>query len=245
MKIKYTIIFSYISIMTCIINANFKEIYVFGDSHVFYSFHDFTIDFSKFIAPTNVESLFRYKQNLFKFIIRPSIATTMYRVGRDQTKFLDLRNLGINNCVVLFNFGEVDCRCHIGKQVIEKKRKIEEVIEALVQNYIKFIKLTQKQVANLIYVVIAVIPPTDIFFNPDAPRYGSLENRVSITNMLNEKLQKECFKSDIIFLDPYTIFRDQDGTLILEFSDRVVHVNPNINYFIKEYILSELEKFLI
>jgi hypothetical protein len=42
---------------------------------------------------------------------------TMHRIGRDGLNFLDMTSYGVQeNEVAIFVFGEIDCRCHIGKQ---------------------------------------------------------------------------------------------------------------------------------
>ena len=222
--------------------TSYKDIYVFGDSHAFFSFCEITTDFIKPICPVASESFFRYRQETFRFIVRPAIAVTMHRVGRDGVAFLDLAALRVENCIVVFNFGEVDCRCHIGRQVREKKRCLVEVINTLVENYISFIEFTQRKSNHVVCVVLSVVPPTDNVFNPDAPYYGSLSDRIIITNLLNQRLQAVCLDRKITFLDPYSMFKDQEGALIYELSDRNVHINPNINHLIKNYVLNEFKK---
>ena len=56
---------------------------------------------------------------------------------RKKLNFINFRSYGIkDNDIVIYQFGEVDCRCHIGKQLL-LNRSLNEITLELINNYIK------------------------------------------------------------------------------------------------------------
>lgn len=162
-----------------------------------------------------------------------------HKIGSDHNELFEFNNLKLSDSILIFNFGEVDCRYHIGKQVKEKKRDLAEILDRLISNYLNFIqKIAIK--SNCLPVVLSIIPPTNMTFNPQAPYYGTIEERVIITESLNAKLELACITNNILFIDPYRYFKDQNGFLIEDLSDKIVHVDPNINYIVKDFVLDVL-----
>ena len=95
-------------------------IHIFGDSHANFNFSN-----SKY---TNI--LNHYQNSI-----------TMNRVGRDNLNFINFINYNIkNNDIIIYQFGEVDCRCHIARQLL-LGRVLDDIINELVTNYINSIKL--------------------------------------------------------------------------------------------------------
>ncbi len=160
---------------------------------------------------------------------------TMHRIGRDGLSFLNLQNLGVKEGqAVVFAFGEIDVRCHIGKQRDRFNRTVYEIIDTLVHHYIKTILLNRELYHNLSCIVYSVTPPTDYVYNPNVPRYGPLEERISIAKQLNAKLADVCSQKGIAFLDVYDDYANEDGSLIVDLSDHNVHINPECNEFIHQ-----------
>lgn len=155
---------------------------------------------------------------------------TMHRVGRDGLSIINLPAWGIEEGqVVIFAFGEIDARCHIGKQRDVFNRTTEEIIATLVQNYLNTILLNRLAFNELTCVVYSVTPPTDIVFNPQYPAYGSLIDRVEITKRLNHRLAQMCKEMGFHFLDVYNDYADAMGVLRVELSDGNVHINPEFS----------------
>src|SRR5579872_2784969 len=70
-------------------------------------------------------------------IIKWTGPTTMHRIGRDGLSFLDLRMKEIEEgATIVFVYGEIDVRCHIGKQRDLFGRKQDEIIDSLARNYL-------------------------------------------------------------------------------------------------------------
>jgi hypothetical protein len=157
-------------------------------------------------------------------------AITMHRVGRDGLNFINIRNFGVQEGdTVVYVFGEIDARVWIGKQRDEQFRNVYEVINTLATNYIRTILDNQKLYLHLKSVVYSVTPPSNLGFNPDYPFYGTLQDRVFITKVLNGRLKELCFQSNIYFLDVYDDYATGDGALNFYLSDGSVHLNEKFN----------------
>ncbi len=167
--------------------------------------------------------------------------TTMHRVGRDGFNALNLRDLGIQDGdTVIFVFGEIDVRCHIGKQRDLQKVPLASILQPLADNYLKTV-LNNKQNYNYITCVIAnVVPPMNGDFSKEYPSYGSISDRILITQQLNSLLKTNCSQHGIKFLDFYQFYATQAGDLDKTLSDGNVHINLAYNYCIKQQLAKVL-----
>lgn len=167
----------------------------------------------------------------------------MHRVGRDGLLVLNFKKNGVReNDVVVFAFGEIDVRCHIGKQRDLFHRDLNEVIDTLVSNYLSTINENRRLFKNLICIVYSVTPPTDNASAPNFPIYGSIEDRVFITKCLNERLAQICRRKNVGFIDVFHDYSNLDGTLNLKISDGNVHINPYHNGAIFRELRKIIEK---
>jgi len=149
---------------------------------------------------------------------------TMHRVGRDRAWFLKERvkfscDLGI------FVFGEIDVRCHIEKTSLALGSTIEALILDLAQRYISAISSISPFHRN---VIVGVPPPADGpgLVNEKFPVFGTIQNRIRITKILNHRLAYESSKAGLLYLGIPTIFENSEGKLDPKISDGSVHVNP-------------------
>lgn len=160
---------------------------------------------------------------------------TMNRIGRDGLNVLNLKNMGIpDNSIVVFSFGEIDVRCHIGKQRDRENREQDEIIETLVKKYIETILNNTKAYNNLFPVLYSVTPPTDNAFNANFPTYGPLQDRVCIAKHINQKLKDYSIAYQIPFIDVYEQYADKNGILREELSDGNVHINRKHNIHLRK-----------
>lgn len=187
-----------------------RMIYIYGDSHAEFSF----------------------KQLELPHINYRQYSITMHRIGRD-------------NCIINYNpdevtcddivclvYGEVDCRCHIQKQ-INNGRNEDEIIHELVHAYFRTIKNNIKHSKKII--VMAVIPPTrkldcERIHGPithEYPFVGSDEDRVRFTKKVNALYEMLCDSHGYIYFNPYEHYTRPDGTLNHELSDTNVHIGKN------------------
>lgn len=192
-------------------------IFLYGDSHANFSF----------------TSLQYPHQNLY------SSSVTMFRVGRDN--IIPNFNYHMHNTksILCFAYGEVDCRCHIRRQ-INLGRNEEDVINELSHKYIQAILNSVKD--HRLVIVVAVIPPTkqadyESINGPilhEFPFVGSDEERVQYTKKLNQTLRSLCEHNGFVFFDPYTHYTDASGCLRYELSDKLVHIKDN-RQFLEEF----------
>jgi hypothetical protein len=157
---------------------------------------------------------------------------TMHRVGNQGLSFLHLPDLGVQEGeVVVFAFGEIDVRCHIGKQRDLGNRTLDQVIDDLVHSYLNTILLNRLLYKDLICIVYSVTPPANSD-NPAFPSYGTLEDRIAISKKLNERLASACQQMGIEFLDVYHAYATNEGSLNMNYSDGGVHIHPAYFYVI-------------
>ena len=195
-------------------------IYIYGDSHAHFSFKNLTLPHS----------------NLWRASI------TMHRVGRDN-KIINFINADFlqNNDIIILAYGEVDCRCHIQRQV-DMGRNEDDIINELVTNYTKTIK-NNITAANVKVIIVGVIPPTKQTdyegrhgpITHEFPFVGSDENRVRYTRKTNNLLEEAAKNNKYIYFNPYSYYTRDDGTLKHELTDLNVHLGDN-SQFLKSFM---------
>jgi hypothetical protein len=156
----------------------------------------------------------------------------MYRIGRDN-KIINFSDTYNNpDSIFILSYGEVDSRCHIGKQV-QLGKDITEVCESLVSNYFNTIK---NNIVSYNMIVICSIVPTmnktlfESVHGPithEFPFIGDDNERVNNTNIMNNFLKIYCEKYNYKFLDFTKEYSNSEGTLKLEDSDTIAHIINN------------------
>lgn len=160
---------------------------------------------------------------------------TMHRVGRDGLEVLDFKSLGIQeNETVILAFGEIDARCHIGKQRDLHQRDLNEIIDTLLKNYFNTIFKNLSQYQHLNILTYTVTPPVIVAWNPEYESYGEPEDRVLISKLLNQRLIEMSSSFGFGTIDVYDDYANPDGTLIEEQSDGSLHIRTSCNQAIKE-----------
>jgi len=151
----------------------------------------------------------------------------MYTFGRLGLKLLDIKNFGVNdNDIVIFCFGEIDCRNHVHKHTNENK-SYKYVIDELVIKYFESIKTNIKSYNNLKTCVYNIVPPHKSFEVDKTHPYpflGSDEKRKLYYNYMNLKIKELCNINNFIYFDIYKESCDKEGFLKNEFSDSNVHL---------------------
>ena len=153
---------------------------------------------------------------------------TMHRIGRDKIFPYYSKVEHSSENIFIFSIGEVDCRCHIGKQM-RLGRDFNEICETLIKNYIEAIK--QNFTLYKFIILCFIVPPKnreeyEKKYN-DFPFIGTDEERIMITKKMNLLLKREAMKNGYIFLDCYDYYKNNEGTLSTELSDDNVHVGNN------------------
>jgi hypothetical protein len=195
-------------------------IYIYGDSHAGFSFRNLKLEH----VNLNCHSI------------------TMFRIGRDNIIINFNKNTINENDVIVLSYGEVDCRCHIQRQ-INAGRNEDDVIHELVDKY--FLTIQNNIVKKCKIIVVGVIPPTKQYdyerlHGPilhEFPFVGTDEDRARYTNKVNQKLEEYSKINNCIYFNPYDYYTRQDGTLKHEFSDTIVHLRDNSHFLEKFYAL--------
>jgi hypothetical protein len=127
------------------------------------------------------------------------------------------------DAIVVFCWGEIDCRCHIFKHP-----PFLDTINTLVKNYQDAIRLNVigRDPSN-IWVYNIVPPPRKeqaYSENPNYPFLGSNEERLFFVNRMNDGIRKFCFMEGYKFVNTYAGYCDDFGFMIMEKSDGHVHI---------------------
>ena len=200
-------------------------IYIYGDSHA---------------------------KNNFKNIKLPNIdyhqsSITMFRIGRDN-HIINFNNTEHDaNSIICLVYGEVDCRCHIQRQINLGKNE-DEIIYEVVDKYFKTIK--NNVINNKKIIVVGVIPPTrkidyEKLHGPilhEFPFIGTDTERVRYTIKVNKHIEENCINNNFIYFNPFVFYTREDGTLKYELSDNCVHLGNNL-FFLEKF--TELYKSII
>jgi hypothetical protein len=192
-------------------------IYIYGDSH----------------------AKFCFKKLKIPHVDLHQNSITMFRVGRDND-IINFNNKKHDaNSIICLVYGEVDCRCHIQRQ-INLGRNEDEVICELVDNYFKTIKNSIINYKKII--VVGVVPPTkqsdyEKIHGPilhEFPFVGNNEERVRYTMKANKRIEENCTNNNYIFFNPFFYYTREDGTLKYELSDNCVHLGNN-SFFLEQF----------
>ena len=101
---------------------------------------------------------------------------------------------------IMLCFGEINCRYHIPKQASQQNKDVKIIIEECVERYFSFIKEIKTRGYEVL--VWGAIPSTlDSTKNdPFYPRWGTCEERNSVTRYFNEKLRSLLSGESIKFI---------------------------------------------
>jgi hypothetical protein len=165
----------------------------------------------------------------------------MFRIGRDNSIiYFDKNNIVSENDIIVLSYGEIDCRCHIQRQ-IKNGNNEDDIINELVDKY--FLTIRNNIVKKCKIIIVGIIPPTkqndyEILHGPvlhEFPFVGKDEDRVRYTNKVNKKLEEHSNINNYIYFNPYAYYTRQDGTLKHELSDTSVHLGDNLHFLEKFY----------
>ena len=151
-----------------------------------------------------------------------------YSFGRDGLSCCDISKFNVQeDDVVVFCFGEIDCRCQIGKRT-QNVEEAQTMITDIVVKYVQAVKLNVENFGKPIRpFILTVTPPVEkntTHENPQVPFIGTDNERREYTAYFNQKLREECEKTRVGVLDVYHDYADDRGFLKRELSDGHVHI---------------------
>jgi hypothetical protein len=199
------------------------NIHTFGDSHSRFGFRD-----NPLIHTYDISS------------------SLCYSFGRDKFGRLNIMNYNVQeNDIVIFCFGEIDCRCHLHKY-ITNDISYTNIIDEIIDNYFIAINLNVNQFNKLHVCVYNVVPPVEKYNtheNTEYPYLGTDNDRQNYVLYFNKKLKEKCFQHKYIFFDIYDKYIDKKGFLSKELSDGNVHILNGI--YIHEFLNSIINNISI
>jgi len=199
---------------------NKMSIHTFGDSHSYFGW--------------------RECRNIITHYIGPVLC---YSFGKEKLNRCDITNFNIkDNDILIFCFGEIDCRCHVHKHITETNT-YQIIIDNIVDNYTEAIKLNiDKCKINLknicIYNVVPPVEKNNTPENSEFPYLGTDEERKKYVLYFNECIKEKCIKNNWIYFDIYEHYTDENGFLDKKLSDGIVHIRNEkfLKYFIDKYL---------
>ncbi len=192
-------------------------IHTFGDSHAWFAWDQIEGVSTNRIGPITAQSF-----------------------GRKKLEILDISDpkYGVNfGNWVCFSFGEIDCRCHIGKF----KSSSKMLMDSIAKNYFEAIKTNVDKMGD-VKTMVYNIPPTlrkvDAKENADFPFYGEDEERAEYIRYMNEKYKEHCEMYGFLFVNIYNEYVDDCGFLKKELSDNMIHIQDPV--YIREFIKNNM-----
>ena len=202
-------------------NIDNIKIFVYGDSHGRFNFKNFL------------------SNDKIQFYNRQEDSRTMFRVSRDNVIINFDKNEHDKNSILCFNYGEIDCRCHIQKQ-INLGRNENEIIDTLIHKYFQSIQKNINIYKKI--VIIAITPATNKYdyeknYGPithNSPFLGSDQDRRRYTYKMNKTIEKYCHIYNFIYFDPFSYYKREDESFNHTYSDSMLHLGDN-KYFLDKF----------
>lgn len=222
------------------------KIHTFGDSHAYYGWKD--------ILPNGFQRVLFNTKRLFnpkKFIgiethhLGPILCYTFGKDVFDRCDISQRKHKVKDGDIVIFSFGEIDCRCHINKYDFGSYKAL---IENIILKYYEAIEKNIKKCKAKIHTVCVYnIPPPAVNKesneNPNFPFVGDDLTRKKYHKYFNNKLLEYSQRYGYTFIDVYKEYSDKNGFLNERFSDGIIHIDNPL--FIKKFLNRELNLEMI
>jgi lysophospholipase L1-like esterase len=130
--------------------------------------------------------------------------------------------------IVIFVFGEIDCRIHIYYQFKKKHetQTISDLIKITILNYCTYVEKIKNQGINV--CICGITPPGEEGNIYNYPYYADRNLQQKIYQEFNSELKCNCNNLRINFLDIFPMVSDESGFLLKEYSDDGLHLNKKI-----------------
>lgn len=154
----------------------------------------------------------------------------MYTFGKQKFDVLNIKNYDVKEGdIVIFCFGEIDCRNHVHKHITEDL-SFQQIIDNLVHYYFEAIEQNVKQYTNIttcVYNVVPPIPKMTLDEGHTFPFLGTDNERKLYTEYMNKKIKEFCEKFNYFYFDIYHESSNEEKFLRYELSDRGVHLKKS------------------
>lgn len=122
-----------------------------------------------------------------------------------------------NNDSIALYVGEVDCRFHLAKRIMEKEDTAENIVSDCIKRYYSIIKQLKDEGWKMI--VFGTHPTTTKNHSEDlnSPYWGTCKFRNDICVMWNKKLKECCDIDNIPFISIYDKLVDENNITKMEY----------------------------
>ena len=188
-------------------------IYVIGDSHagLFNGYEgldrnnaiqpqygvDYKLENSKFIRLCNKQNKFNlFNKNFTSIRTGANTAYNMITNVDLVDEIVTEYNIDKKKDYIVFCYGEIDTRVHVGAQE-DSGKHLTDIVTEITNKYFKFINRYKDKGYNII--VWGVIPGGS-FANSAHPRYAKPADRNRVSKLMNELFYKKCNELNIEFI---------------------------------------------
>lgn len=200
------------------------QVHTIGDSHSIAGWESISNIFIHHLGPILAYSFGR--DGLSRNNIKNSIGCMNDTVSASRV----FSNINEND-IVIFCFGEIDCRGHVHKHITPDK-SYKVVIDEIITKYFESIDANVRQFNKLHVCVYNVVPSiekekTAIELqqkHPEWPFLGTNEERCSYVHYFNMRAGEECAKRNYTFIDLFDKYADENGFLNGALSDGLTHI---------------------
>lgn len=139
---------------------------------------------------------------------------------------LNYKNYGVaKDAAVVSVFGEIDVRAHIMRVVQSTSDTITNFIDNLVSQYVAVVRQAFIASEARMQIIAGLVPPCPGMSVGGFEVAGTPEQRVEITNAINDRLRFSCRLFGFRYLDQYTPFAADDGTLAPQWTEDGLHIS--------------------
>jgi hypothetical protein len=157
------------------------------------------------------QDVIRFEGFSSKFIglhLGPGLAfnlNTANTKNRSREKMEDLLRTAVlpRGAEVMFSFGEIDCRYHVCRQADRQTESIEEIVDAITQEYALFLDWARAQGLHVSVWAIPSVTWIEESQGGDHPVYGSYAQRLFAATRFNARMRDICGLRDIPFLSVF------------------------------------------
>ncbi len=195
------------TLQICIAGKNISRTWI-GDSH------------ASFTSQSRITQVLIRQPTDALIWLGPKLMYSISKNGFPSWLLRSLRFQGFRRAPLIFSFGEIDVRAHLVAKIKEGQNL------DFVSSYVKRIVDLGQINKGFLLIIMGPVPPTDVG-NSDTryPRNGTLAERIQASQLLNSRVEYECDKFGIKFLDTASVVANGDGSLRSEFTDDGCHLN--------------------
>jgi len=218
------------------------NLHCIGDSHACFFLGENRI--SK-IYPTVETGLYK---NIYCYRLGSPLAYNLIRTNSSvqarEKIFNIVKTLHSKQDVLLFSFGEVDCRAHLLKKAEELNQTYEQIVNSCVQNYLSFIREI-KEMGFHIFIWNAVYSANyDASYDFEFPYYGTIENRNTITKVFNQTLKSYQQQTGYFFIDiTDSLLNESTQHSVIEYFFDEIHLNNLLFMRVVKIIRQQIPQF--